>query len=127
MDLCSAIVKISDLIIIPVQPSPYDVWACLDLVEVIKARRMVSDLPLAFFMISRAIKKSKLSREIQHALNEYGFPVLDSSTTQRIIYPTAAVAGKTVFGLKDMQAELEIKNLMNEIKEKINDATGKKK
>jgi chromosome partitioning protein len=34
-------IKCADVILIPVQPSPYDVWACEDLVDVIKARQEV--------------------------------------------------------------------------------------
>ena len=36
--LNAAAIKATDLVIIPVTPSPYDVWACADLVDLIKAR-----------------------------------------------------------------------------------------
>ena len=36
-----AIVKIADLILIPVQPSPYDIWACADLIDIIKDRQEI--------------------------------------------------------------------------------------
>ena len=53
------------LVLIPVQPSPFDVWACADLVEMIDARRAVTgDKLLAFFVVSRAIKNTKLSAEV---------------------------------------------------------------
>jgi chromosome partitioning protein len=93
-----AVVKIADLIIIPVQPSPYDIWACADLVDIIKARQDITEgKPRAVFIISRLIRNTKLSQEISNALEEYGFPVLKASTAQRIIYPTSAAEGKTVF------------------------------
>ena len=40
--LSAVAVKVADLVLIPVQPSPFDVWACADLVEMIDARRAVT-------------------------------------------------------------------------------------
>ena len=37
--LSAVAVKVADLVLIPVQPSPFDVWACADLCEMIEARR----------------------------------------------------------------------------------------
>ena len=67
--LSAVAVKVADLVLIPVQPSPFDVWACADLVEMIEARRAVTgDRPLAFFVVSRAIKNTKLGGEVAGAL-----------------------------------------------------------
>lgn len=93
-----AIVKIADLILIPVQPSPYDIWACADLVDIIKTRQDITEgRPKGVFIISRAILHTKLSQEIWQALGDYKLPILKSNTTQRVIYPTSAAVGKTVF------------------------------
>lgn len=81
-------IKAADLVLIPVQPSPYDVWASEDLVSVIKARQEVTDgKPKAAFVISRVIRRTELSRDVYSALDEMGLPVLQSDTTQRQIYP----------------------------------------
>ena len=37
-------IKCSDLIIIPVQPPPYDIWASEELVDVIKHRQQITEL-----------------------------------------------------------------------------------
>ena len=58
-ELAVTAIKCADLILIPVQPSPYDIWACEDLVDIIKARQEVTDgTPKAAFIISRSIKGS---------------------------------------------------------------------
>jgi len=96
--LAAAAVKVADLVLIPVQPSPYDIWAAADLVEVVKARQEITDgKPVAAFVISRSIRNTKLSGEVTEALAGYGFPVLQHGTTQRVVYPTSAAAGQTVF------------------------------
>lgn len=114
--LLVAAVKIADFILIPVQPSPYDIWATSDLVELIKSRQEVTNnKPLASFVISRAIKNTKLSTEIKEALKEYDIPLLNSYTTQKIIYPTAANEGVTVFNMSLNDATIEIDSIRDEI------------
>jgi len=96
--MCAVTIKISDVVIIPVQPSPYDIWATAELVELIKTRQEVANgLPKAAFVVSRAIINTKLSNEITEALSSYELPVLESATYQRVIYPTTASTGQTVF------------------------------
>lgn len=116
--LSAAAVKAADLILIPVQPSPYDIWACADLVDIIAARREVTNgKPKAAFVISRAIKNTKLSGEINQALSDYGLPVLKAGTTQRVVYPTTAAEGLTVFSDPSSDAAREINALKKEVLE----------
>jgi chromosome partitioning protein len=124
--LLIASVKISDLIIIPVQPSPYDIWATSDLVDLIKARQEVTEgKPLSFFLISRAIKNTKLSSEVVDVLKQYELPTLKSYTTQKVIYPTSASLGQTVFSSSSNDAILEIESIRNEIVEALNGTNNK--
>jgi len=68
-EMAAAAIKISDAILIPVQPSPYDIWATADLVELIKARQEITDgKTQAAFIVSRAIQNTKLSNEVFEAL-----------------------------------------------------------
>ncbi|MBD2254956.1 ParA family partition ATPase [Nostoc parmelioides] len=116
--LSAAAVKAADLVLIPVQPSPYDIWACADLVDIIAARREVTNgKPQAAFVISRAIKNTKLSGEISSALSDYGLPVLKAGTTQRVVYPTTAAEGLTVFSDPGSDAAREINTLKKEVLE----------
>lgn len=114
--LSVAAVKAADLVLIPVQPSPYDIWACSDLVDIIAARREVMNgKPQAVFAISRAIKNTKLGGEVALALEEYNLPVLKAGTTQRVAYPTTASEGLTVFSDPHSDAAKEINALKNEV------------
>ena len=114
--LSAAAVKAADIIIIPVQPSPYDIWACADLVDIVKARQEVTDgKPLASFLVSRAITNTRLKSEIANALEDYEIPVLKSGTTQRVAYPTTAAEGMTVLTSTDDKAKREIQAIKKEI------------
>jgi chromosome partitioning protein len=116
--LSAAAVKAADFVLIPVQPSPYDVWACADLVETIKTRQEVANgRPEAAFVISRSIKNTKLGAEVFTALNDYQLPILKNGTTQRVVYPTTAAEGKTVLDSNNEAAIKEIQNLKKELEE----------
>ena len=116
-DLAISAIKASDIIIIPVQPSPYDIWATSDLVDLVKQRIEMTDGKLkAAFVVSRTIKGTKIGKEISVALSDYDLPVLKTSITQRVIYPTSASIGSSVLDEEPAgEASKEINNLINEI------------
>lgn len=120
-DLAVSAIKAASFILIPVQPSPYDIWATADLVELVKQRIEVTDGKLqAAFVVSRAIKGTRIGAEITEALAGYGLPVLESRITQRVSYPGTAAAGTTILDAEpDGDGAREIRALMNEIKQKL--------
>ncbi len=121
-DLAVSAIKAADLVIIPVQPSPYDIWATSDLVELVKQRIELTDNKLkAAFVVSRAIKGTKIGSEVTEALSAYGLPVLSSRITQRVSYPTTAATGTTVCDIDiNSEASKEILSLCEEIKTLLN-------
>jgi len=103
--LTAVAVKAADFVLIPVQPSPYDVWACGDLVDWIKERQAITDgKPAAAFVVSRAIKNTKLGREVFDALKGYELPIMKSMTTSKVMYPTSASTGETVANSAEIQS-----------------------
>jgi chromosome partitioning protein len=120
-DLAVSAIKAADFVLIPVQPSPYDIWATADLVDLVKQRIELTDGKLqAAFVVSRAIKGTRIGTEITEALNGYGLPVLESRITQRVIYPGTAAVGSTVQDSEpDGDAAREVHALANEIKSKL--------
>lgn len=120
-DLAVSAIKAADFVLIPVQPSPYDIWATADLVELVKQRIEVTDGKLqAAFVVSRAIKGTRIGSEITEALAGYGLPVLEARITQRVSYPGTAAVGSTVMDYEpDSDAAVEVHALANEIKKKL--------
>jgi len=120
-DLAVSAIKAANFVLIPVQPSPYDIWATSDLVDLIKQRIEVTDGKLqAAFVVSRAIKGTRIGAEVTEALNGYGLPVLESRVTQRVIYPGTAAIGTTVLDAEpNGDAAEEIRALAIEIKKKL--------
>lgn len=90
-------IKAATLILIPVQPSPYDIWATEDMVRNVKDRiNMTGGEVKGAFVISRKIVGSNIGREINHRLEELALPVFESGTCQRVAYATSVEKGLTV-------------------------------
>lgn len=118
-DLAVSAIKAADFVLIPVQPSPYDIWATSDLVDLVKQRIEMTDNKLkSAFVVSRAIKNTKIGSEVSEVLIEYGLPVLNAKIVQRIAYPNSAAIGKTVFETesKNSDAVAEMNALATEVK-----------
>jgi len=120
-DLAVSAIKAASFILIPVQPSPYDIWATSDLVDLVKQRIELTDGKLqAAFVVSRVIKGTRIGAEITEALTGYGLPVLDARITQRVSYPGTAAAGTTILDSEpDGDGAAEVRALLAEIKQKL--------
>lgn len=118
-ELAVAALLVADLVLVPVQPSPYDIWACAELVELITRRQQVTEgTPKAAFLVSRAVKNTNLSKEVIDALNEYGLPVLKNQTTQSVVYPEKAKEGGSVVSLdREHPRAVEMRNIAQEVLE----------
>ena len=102
-------VRVADIVLIPSKPSPFDVWACADIVEAVKARqRTTGGLPRAAFVITMARPRTLLVGQVESALAEYGIPALSARTTEHVAYPTTAIDGKSVLDGRDRIAQQEI-------------------
>lgn len=109
----------SDIVLIPVQPSPYDVWASSDTVDLIKQRQSIANgLPKAAFIVSRQIVNTRVGREIREILEQYELPIFKSGTFQRITYSNSAQGG-TIYesSYPSQDAMKEIESIKTELKE----------
>lgn len=120
-ELSAAAIKVADLVIIPVQPSPYDIWACGDLVQLVKDRQEIADgKPLGAMMVARAVPGTVLAREVEGALGELGLPILKARTHQRQAYVGGVIEGRSVMDLRaDDPARVEIEALTSEVLESL--------
>lgn len=117
--LAISAIKAADFILIPVQPSPYDIWATSDLVDLVKQQiEMTDDRLKAAFVVSRAIQNTNIGKEVSTVLLDYGLPVLNARVAQRVSYPKSASLGKTVFDTEALNSNAiqEITAIVNEIK-----------
>ena len=111
-----------DLVLIPAKASPCDVWAASDVVAAVQARQESSGgMPQAAFIITMTRARTRLGRQIDQALAEYGLPTLQARTTERVSYPQAAIEGRSVLESRDQTARNEILAIRGEIERLLND------
>lgn len=115
-EIAAAVIKLADFVLIPCTPSPLDVWAARDLVDLVKERqRHYQGTPGAAFVVSREVQGTQLASQIRTTLAGYGLPVLQAGTINRVAYPGSIAAGSTVFESTDTsKAANEILAIMRE-------------
>jgi len=119
-DVARSAILASDVILIPVQPSPYDIWAAKEIVDLVAEVKTFKENLKAAFVINRKIVNTAIGRDVVETLAEYNLPVLRSHVCQRVGFAETAAAGRTVLETgADNQASQEIEALTNEIMELI--------
>lgn len=119
-DVPRSAIMASDLVLIPVQPSPYDVWAAQDLLNILKEAQIYRPNVKAAFVINGKRENSTLGREVIEAVREFGLPVLETNIHRRDCYAGTAGRGISVLEMKattpsEKAATEEVKDLVAEL------------
>jgi chromosome partitioning protein len=111
-DLGRAAIMASDLVLIPVQPSPLDFWATADIAGLIAEARQYRPELRAVITMNRKIVNTAIGRDVSSAMATYGFEVLGCAIHQRVAFAEAMAAGLTVLETAPgSEATLEIRRL----------------
>jgi chromosome partitioning protein len=119
-NVAKSAIAASDIVVIPVQPSPYDVWAAKEIVDLISEVRIIKASLKAAFAVNRKIVGTAIGRDVSEALASYSIPVLAAATSQRVSFAETAAAGQTVLETDPGSvAAQEIKALVAELMEMV--------
>jgi chromosome partitioning protein len=113
--LARSAILASDLVLIPVQPSSYDVWAAGETVELVQEAQQFKPDIKAVFCINRRITGTAIGREIEAALSELPFPVLKTAIAQRVAFAESSAGYTVLESAFNSTAANEIKTLSKEI------------
>lgn len=117
-DLARSAIMAADVVLIPVQPSPYDIWAADEVVKLIQEAGVYKENLKAAFVVNRKISNTAIGRDVGEALASYPVPALKASVTQRVIFAEAAAQGKAVHEVDPTgAAAAEIEAVVAELKE----------
>jgi chromosome partitioning protein len=106
----------ADVIIIPVQPSPYDVWASAEIVSLVREACVFRPALRATFVINRRITGTVIGREARPALTGHPYPILATEVHQRVAFADSATAGRLVREYcADSPATVEVRRLASEV------------
>jgi len=118
-DLARSAIMASDVVLIPVQPSPYDIWAADEVVKLVQEASVFKENLKSVFVINRKIANTAIGRDVREALEAYELPTLEASVVQRVVFAEAAAVGKAIYEQdRDGVASQEIEALVNELKER---------
>ena len=105
-----------DLVLIPVQPSPFDGWASAEMLALVTEARIYRPELAARFVLNRCGARTLLARETAETLADHDPPVLAATIGQRIAFAVTAQSGRLVSEMDgDTPAAREISALADEI------------
>lgn len=105
----------ADLVLVPIIPSPTDLWAAIGIQKLIAAASDLNEKIAARLIANMCQSNSTISKEALDLIKEFEFPKLKTDIYQRTAYRQAAVFGGTVQDLDNAKAKSEINNIIKEI------------
>ena len=98
-DTLRRVVEWVDLVLIPVQPSPLDLWASVDMAAAVVGTRVRNPRLRAYMVLNQLDSRNALSGAMHQALAEFDVPALANGLTRRAAFRSAALEGRSVYGL----------------------------
>ena len=106
----------ADLVLIPVQPSPFDGWASAEMLSLLGEARIYRPQLAARFVLNRCGARTVIARETAETLADHNPPVFTSTVGQRVTFADAARSGRLVSEINERSpAAREITALCIEI------------
>jgi len=112
-----SVLQVSDLALIPVQPSPFDLWASIHIEQAVMQARANNPNLRALLVINQLEPRTTLSQLIREALSEIRVPVAHTSIRRRAVYRASALEGRSVYhmGKRGAEAAAELDQLIEEV------------
>ena len=116
-DLVASIMNSVDVVLIPVLPSPIDLWASVDMTTAVNKARKNNAQLLAYLVLNQLESRNALSRDMHEALAEFDVPVLKAGMQRRAAYRSAAVEGTSIYGMgkRGQAAVADVEAIIEEI------------
>lgn len=111
------VMRVVDVVLIPVQPSPLDLWASIDMADAVHAAQRQSPRMRAYLVVNQLDRRNALSGAMQAALAEFGVPVLANGLTRRAAFRSAVLEGGSVYalGARGAAAVADVEALIKEV------------
>jgi chromosome partitioning protein len=94
-ELARSAIMASDVILIPVQPSPYDIWAADEVVKLITEARVYREGLKAAFVVNRKIANTAIGRDVA---------TFKAQVIQRVVFAEAAAQGRAIYEIDETSA-----------------------
>jgi chromosome partitioning protein len=111
-DFTASVLLIADLALIPIIPSPTDLWSAVGIQKLIKQIGNLNESLKTRLVANMCQGNASISKEALLLLKEFDFPKLKTNIFQRTIYRQAAAFGTAVCTLDNIKAKEEINNVI---------------
>ena len=112
-----AVMAAAHRVLIPVLPSPLDLWASVEMAALVREARQKNRALQAWLVLNQMETRNALSRVMQQAVAEFELPLLQANLQRRAAYRSAAVEGVSVYALggRGLQAVADIEAIIEEL------------
>jgi chromosome partitioning protein len=123
MDMIATVISLSDLIIVPLSPSPCDVWATMDTLCLIRGAMRANPKLKTMLVINQAIPNCVHINDTYRMLVEHAsdFKVAEKPIIGRIAFARAGLSGKSIYNTSDVAAMKDISDLTDEMIKYLNE------
>lgn len=111
----------ADIALIPVLPSPLDLWASVHVERLLDWARDENPAIAGLLVVNQIEPHTRLSKLVKEALTEIELPVANAAIKRRVVYRNAMLMGRSVFemGAQGREAVSEVQQLIDEVVEKL--------
>lgn len=111
------VLREADLLLIPMQPSPLDLWSGANVVEWVALAKRANPGLSAWVVLNQVEPNTRLWKDVKEALEELGLPSLRTTVRRRAAFRNAALTGATVYaiGSRGTSAVEEIEAVITEV------------
>ena len=115
----------SDVAVIPVLPSPLDLWATVHVEQELEWARSVNPDVKGLIVVNQLESRTLLSKLIREALDEIELPVAKTAITRRMAFRNAMLQGCSVLeaGAIANDAAQDINQLIDEVLDYLKEET----
>ena len=108
-----------DFLLIPVTPSPYDIWSSEETFKLLRQAQIYKKINAAI-VLNQVIKNTKISKDVQDALSdiakEYNLTICTTMLYSRVAYKESVSDGKSVCEADPQsKADIELQQLYQEV------------
>lgn len=115
-DLSRSAIMASDLAVIPVTPSQFDLWATDETVKLCEECLIVKDFLKYCFAVNRQKPRTLLSQKLRGHLEQWNVPVLNAAVDDRVAYAECIGTGQAAFEVDPGgKAAAELNELLDHI------------
>jgi chromosome partitioning protein len=115
-EITRAVLSVSDLAIVPIGPSPLDIWSSKETISLFPEARKRNRRLTPKLLICRKIVGTRVGKEAREALETYGITLFASEISQRVAFVEAMISGRSVLNFAPhSEAAEEIRRLCEEI------------